>query len=166
MLLAPLLLDCELPWANILNIKELLLLLRLDWVHRRASVGSLLLEALFDVLTRMPGEVAVVQTILGLLFEGHVRLDVVHLRREVGTGVTVVLTELFELEFLESLVDVLLFDLLAINLEYLIKVHNTHVVLALGHPSHSIIVGLDIVDSFDLSSIKILFKSYFLCKVS
>ena len=165
-LLALLLLDRKLPWADILDIEELLLGLRLDWVHRGHSIGSLLLEALFDVSARMPGEITVVKAILSLLLESHVRLDVLHLAWEIVRVVGVVLSELLELEILESLVDVLLFDLLPVNTKVLVEVHHADIVLGFSNPSHSIVVWLDVVNPFDLGGIKILLQSNFFRKVS
>ena len=165
-LLALLLLDRKLPWADILDIEELLLGLRLDWVHRGHPIGSLLLEALFDVGARMPGEITVVKAILGLLLESHVRLDVLDLAWEIVRVVSVVLSELLELEILESLVDVLLFYFLPVNTKVLVEVHDADIVLGLGNPSQTIEVWLDVVDPFDLSSIKILLQSNFFGKVS
>jgi hypothetical protein len=128
-LLALLLLDCELPWANILYIEEFLLRLRLDWVHRGHSTGSLLLEPLFDVCARMPSKITVVKAILSFLLESHVGLDVLYLAWEVVHVVGVVLPELLELIILESLVDVLLFDLLPINTKVLAEMHHADVIL-------------------------------------
>lgn len=88
----------------------------------------MLQHTLFDVGVRHFCEAVVVESALCFFFERHVWLDVVHLAWEVNVWRMVVSLEVVELVVLECLVDVLFFNLLAINLKFLGKVQYTDIV--------------------------------------
>ena len=107
LLLALILVDCELPWADVFHVEELLLLLgSFDRVHRGDSGCAMLLKALFDVGAWVLGEVAIVKAVLGFLLESHVRFDVFDLAWEVVAIVSVVLFEFLKLVVMECSVNV------------------------------------------------------------
>jgi hypothetical protein len=72
----------------------------------------------------------------------------------------VVSLEVVELVLFESLIDVILFNIVSYHFQALFEVHDTNIIIGLCNIDPSVVVRLDIVYSFDFSNFKIHLEAH------